>query len=121
VGAEGRGQDQQDGQAGQRQPLHDARLPNSPAGRNSKITISSEKLNSSLSDGLRNTAPSDSATETSSPPTKAPSRLPIPPMITMLNEATESCRPVGGWNGSSGATSAPAAPTQAAPTPNAIA
>src|SRR3546814_10142914 len=40
-------------------------LPNSPAGRKSRMMMSSEKLNSSLSEGLRNTAPSDSAIETS--------------------------------------------------------
>ena len=45
----------------------------------------------------------------------------MPPMITMLNEATDSDRPVGGWNGRIGATSAPAAPTQAAPMPKAAA
>src|SRR5207249_11284702 len=77
-------------------PLHADRRPKRPAGRNSKITIKSEKLNSSLSDGLRNTAPSDSASETRRPPTNAPRRLPMPPMITMLNEATDKERPVDG-------------------------
>ena len=42
-------------------------------------------------------------------------------MITMLNEATESESPVAGSQGRIGATSAPAAPTHAAPTPNATA
>ena len=85
------------------------------------MTTSSEKLTSSFIEGVRNTAPSDSATETRRPPTKAPSRLPMPPMMTMLNEATESERPPAGWNGRIGDTSAPAAPTQAAPTPKAAA
>ena len=76
--------------------LMPTRRPKRPAGRKSRITIRSEKLNSSLSDGLRNTAPSDSASDTRSPPTKAPRRLPMPPMITMLNEATDSESPVGG-------------------------
>ncbi len=83
--------------------------------------MSSEKLTSSFMDGLRNTAPSDSATETSRPPRNAPGRLPMPPMITMLNEATESERPPAGWNGRIGETRAPAAPTHAAPMPKAAA
>src|SRR2546427_81022 len=94
-------------------------LPKRPAGRESKMRIRSAKLPSPFSRGWRKTAPSDSATETSSPPTNAPRRLPIPPMITMLNEATESESPVAGAQGRIGATSAPAAPTHAAPTPNA--
>ena len=80
----------------------------------------SVKLTSSFMDGARNTAPSDSASDTRSPPTKAP-RLPIPPMMTMLNEATDRDRPPVGWKGTMGETSAPAAPTQAAPMPKATA
>src|SRR5207247_11055405 len=102
-------------------PPHSVRLPKRPAGRARRISTSSEKLISSLSEGLRNTAPSDSATDTSRPPMNAPGRLPIPPMITMLKDVTESESPVGGWNGRIGATSAPAAPTHAAPTPKATA
>src|SRR5262249_59933690 len=102
-------------------PFHGGRLRKRRAGRTRRITTSSEKLVSSLSDGLRKTAPSDSATDTRRPPMNAPGRLPIPPMITMLNEATERESPVDGWNGRIGETRAPAAPTQAAPTPNAIA
>jgi len=83
--------------------------------------MSREKLTNSFIDGLRNTAPSDSATETRSPPTKAPTRLPIPPMMTMLNAATEAVRPPDGENGRIGDTSAPAAPTHAAPIPKATA
>ena len=45
----------------------------------------------------------------------------MPPMITMLNEVTDKDSPVGGWNGRMGDTSAPAAPTQAAPMPKAVA
>src|SRR5262249_40239103 len=91
-----------------------------PAGLNNKMTTSSEKLTSSFRDGDRNTAPSDSATATSSPPTNAPIRLPIPPMMTMLNDVTDAESPAAGWNGRNPQTSAPAAPTQAAPIPNAI-
>src|SRR5438132_1559698 len=96
VRAQDRRQRDQRHQRARERPLHDARRPKRPAGRSSKITIRSEKLNSSLSDGLRNTAPSDSASETRSPPTNAPRRLPMPPMITMLNEATDRDSPVGG-------------------------
>ena len=45
----------------------------------------------------------------------------MPPMMTILKDVTESWSPVDGWKGSSGATSAPAAPTQAAPTAKASA
>jgi hypothetical protein len=95
-------------------------LPKARA-RKSRMTMRSVKLTSSFMDGARNTAPSDSARETRIPPTKAPRRLPMPPMMTMLNEATESDRPPAGWNGTMGETSAPAAPTPAAPTPKATA
>src|SRR2546422_1153598 len=121
VGAQHQRQGQQHDDCQRRQVLQIARLPKMPAGLTRRITTRSAKLTSSFIDGLRNTAPSDSATETISPPTNAPSTLPIPPMMTMLKDVTESWRPVGGWKGSSGATSAPAAPTQAAPTANATA
>src|SRR5206468_1832441 len=121
VGAQHQRQGQQHDDGQRRQVLQIARLPKMPAGLTRRITTRSAKLTSSFIDGLRNTAPSDSATETISPPTNAPSTLPIPPMMTMLKDVTESWRPVGGWKGSSGATSAPAAPTQAAPTANATA
>ena len=45
----------------------------------------------------------------------------MPPMITMLNDVTEAGSPADGENGRIGATSAPAAPTQAAPMPKAVA
>ena len=79
------------------------------------------KLASSFIDGDRNTAPSDSATETRRPPANAPGRLPMPPMMTMLNDVTDADRPTEGENGRIGETSAPAAPTHAAPIPNAVA
>ena len=45
----------------------------------------------------------------------------MPPMMTMLNEVTDSGEPPDGWKGRIGDTRAPAAPTQAAPIPNATA
>ncbi len=45
----------------------------------------------------------------------------MPPMMTMLNDATDADSPAEGENGRIGATSAPAAPTQAAPIPKAVA
>ena len=45
----------------------------------------------------------------------------MPPMITMLNDVTEAGRPPEGAKGRIGETSAPAAPTQAAPIPKATA
>src|SRR5262249_11332029 len=96
IGAEHRRQRRQHDDAERRHGLQTTRRPKMPAGRTSRIRTRSEKLRSSFIDGLRNTAPSDSATETSRPPTNAPSRLPMPPMMTMLKDVTESCSPVGG-------------------------
>src|SRR5207247_697488 len=96
-------------------------LPKRPAGRKRRMAMRRPKLTSSFMEGERNTAPIDSATETRMPPTKAPGRLPIPPMMTMLNEVTDSPRPLVGWKGRIGETRAPAAPTHAAPTPKAAA
>src|SRR4029077_16999891 len=114
-------QQQEDGDGAHPEELHAKPFPKSPAGRRSRIPMSREKLPSSFMDGFRKTAPSDSATETRSPPRNAPGRLPMPPMITMLNEATDSPSPPAGWKGTIGDTSAPAAPTQAAPMPKATA
>src|SRR5205814_1625159 len=59
VGAEQRREQRQRRQqqhGGRPEPPHGARRPKSPAGRNSKISTSSEKRTSSLSEGLRKTA-----------------------------------------------------------------
>src|SRR5204862_8358000 len=96
-----------------------AGLPKRPAGRKSRMAIRSPKLTSSFIEGERNTAPIASATETRMPPANAPGRLPMPPMMAMLNKVTEKPSPLVGWKGRMGETRAPAAPTQAAPTPKA--
>src|SRR5437667_552336 len=70
--------------------------PKRPAGLKRRIKMSREKETSSFNDGERNTAPRDSATATRRPPRKAPGRLPIPPMMTMLNDVTLAPSPTEG-------------------------
>jgi hypothetical protein len=77
------------------------------------------KVTISLREGTRSTAPSDSLTPTRRPPTTAPSKLPIPPITTMLNEVTVKKSPELGVKGKNGVMRLPATPTHAAPMPKA--
>src|SRR5215510_13335624 len=99
VGADDPGQRGEHGQGQEHEQLHEAHeavRPKRPAGRKRRMAMRRPKLTSSFIEGERNTAPMDSATETRMPPTKAPGRLPMPPMITMLNEVTDSPSPLAG-------------------------
>src|SRR5205823_2736195 len=90
----------QSGEGGQgeseRPEPHATLPPKRPAGLKRRIKMSREKETSSFNDGERKTAPRDSATATRRPPRKAPGRLPIPPMMTMLNDVTLAPSPTEG-------------------------
>ena len=85
------------------------------------MTIRSEKLNSSLSEGLRNTAPSDSASERPEAADKRAQEASHAADDHDGNEATDKVKGRSAAETEDRETSAPAAPTQAAPTPNATA
>src|SRR5262249_27873282 len=99
IGADDPGQQRECGDSEEKEQLHEvqaAARPKRPAGRKSRMAMRRPKLTSSFIDGERKTAPMASATETRMPATHAPGSLPRPPMMTMLNEVTESPSPLAG-------------------------
>src|SRR4029453_11956510 len=96
-------------------------LPKSPCGRSSRTRMRSPKLNMLLSDGCSSRPATASLTPISRPPIKAPVMLPSPPTITMTKGSRVYSAARKGRPGIVVIMSAPAAPTQAAPTPKVMA
>ena len=64
-----------------------------------------------------NSEPSPSTEPSRSPPTTAPGRLPMPPMMMMMNALTTGSAPIAGLTANTGASSPPAPPASAHPIP----
>src|SRR5690606_36076083 len=90
-GAENGGQHDDEGQRrmpnGSDRRRHQAALPNKPRGRKARSTAIGPKMTKYASSGNR-TWPIVLSMPTSNAPTAAPTRLPLPPMITIAREKT---------------------------------
>src|SRR6266446_2552999 len=64
---------------------------------------------------LKKSEPSPSTVPRRSPPTTAPGRLPMPPMMIMMNALTTGSAPMAGLTAKSGASKPPADPASAQP------
>src|ERR1051326_2699779 len=97
---------------------HEVFLPMMPCGRNSSTSTRMANENMLLADGEKNSPASASVSPISTPPSGARVSEPSPPVITTMKASSVSAGPSGGVTSTISTMMAPAAPTQAAPSPN---